>query len=227
MIGRLLLSTLWLLIGSAISGGVYWGFLSTPESSVGALILSAFLFLIAIVCVGMTLNGALMIWSDGWSRAIPMRALISAPSIVVAILLVAAVWWIAGRATSWVDAHSGEINAWFIARFGLANVNWLFNGIGWIAWWVDFVAAPFAAFCLISRRRPTLKAFALATLWFAAFVAVPWAYLAPWRPRGIPATSVEMIFITAKLSLTFVLMAIGTSLMIREAAPHGQPVGRS
>lgn len=58
---------------------------------------------------------------------------------------------------------------------------------------------------------------ALATLWFALFVAAPWVYLAPWRPQGLPATSVELMFIIAKLSVTALLMATGVALIIRQA----------
>ena len=38
------------------------------------------------------------------------------------------------------------------------------------------------------------------TLWFALLVAAPWVYLAPWRPAGLPPTSVELAFIASKLS---------------------------
>ena len=48
---RLALVTLWMLIGGAIAGGVYWLFLTTPESTVWTLIASASLALIAIVAV--------------------------------------------------------------------------------------------------------------------------------------------------------------------------------
>ena len=43
--------------------------------------------------------------------------------------------------------------------------------------------------------------------WFAVLIALPWLYLVPWRPAGLPATSIELAFIVAKLSVTAILMA--------------------
>ncbi len=59
---------------------------------------------------------------------------------------------------------------------------------------------------------------ALTTLWFGVFLAAPWIYLVPWRPRALPATSVELAFIIAKLAVAAVLMAIGVALIIRQSS---------
>jgi len=48
-------------------------------------------------------------------------------------------------------------------------------------------------------------------------VAAPWVYLTPWRPAGLPATSVELAFIAAKLALTAASMATGLALIVRQA----------
>jgi hypothetical protein len=57
----------------------------------------------------------------------------------------------------------------------------------------------------------------VSTLLFAVFVAAPWLYLTPWRPEGLPATSIELAFVIAKLAVTALLMAIGIALIIRQA----------
>ena len=243
MIRRLGLSTISLLVGAAISGGLYWGFLNTPESTGGALVLSVLLIVVTAMLVAITVLGALELWATGFSAGIFRQSASRIAAIVPAILLIVATWWMVGRATRWIDVHSGEISAWFIARFGWANVSWLFTSITWIARWTRWIFAPVLALSLLAavvgagwrslagaawiRSAVSPRRLVLATLWFAVLVAVPWVYLAPWRPRGIPPNWIELLFITAKLSVTFVLMAIGTSLMIREVARNGQPFGRS
>ena len=74
------------------------------------------------------------------------------------------------------------------------------------------------------RRLRPLEPVAPRTRWllgaafFALFVAVPWMYLVPWRPRGIPATSAELAFIGAKLAVAAILFAVGAAIIIREAS---------
>jgi hypothetical protein len=43
-------------------------------------------------------------------------------------------------------------------------------------------------------------------------------YLVPWRPKGLPPSSVEFAFIVAKLSLSAILFAIGAALITYEAS---------
>ena len=68
------------------------------------------------------------------------------------------------------------------------------------------------------RRALRPRAIIIATAAFALFVAVPWMYLVPWRPRGIPATSAELAFIGAKLAVAAILFAVGAAIIIREAS---------
>jgi len=233
---RLVWATLWMLIGGALTGGVYWGFLNTPESSVGSLLLSALLAVVSLALAGITINGALETWERGSSRAGVRRAAVNAPAILPALAIVFVLWWIAGRGAGWVFAHSGEISAWFIARFGREDVSALFTGVTWIARWLRWVVGPLLALSFLAsigaagwssafglrwiRHAMSPLRLILATVWFGVLVAVPWVYLAPWRPRGLPAVSVELAFIAAKLLITGVLMAMGVALMIRQAAPE-------
>jgi hypothetical protein len=231
---RLALVTLWMLIGGAIAGGVYWLFLTTPESTVWTLIASASLALIAIVVIALTINGAIAIWANGLSFATVVRAARSIPAILPAALIVWLAWWLTARGETWVTMRSGQINAWFIATFGSADVSWLFRAIHYAALWLRWILAPMLALSLMSgmaaagsramaqgawlRRALDPRALVLTSLLFAVLIALPWKYVVPWRPAALPPTSIEMAFIVAKLSFTAMLFAIAAALIVRIAS---------
>jgi hypothetical protein len=231
---RLALATIWILAGSALTAGVYWAFLITPESTIWMLMVSAALALVALALVGLTASGAIAMWWHGASAASLRRAATSIPGVVPAALVVLLVWWLANRAETWVAMRSGQINAWFIARFGWDDMSWLFATIGYVADWFRWVFAALLALSLMAgfvaigwralaqaawfRRALRPRAIAAATLWFGALIALPWIYLVPWRPASLPPTSIEFAFIVAKLSISAILIAIGAALMIYEAS---------
>jgi len=230
---KLVTVTLWVLAGAALTGGAYWAFLITPESTIGTLAVSAVLLLSALFLVAITISGAIVGWRHGISSRHLRSAIIGVPAIVPAALVIALVWWLVGEATDRVTIYSGQINAWFIATFGWADVSWLFTGINWLALWLKWVVAPMLAVSIMAgiiatgwralagaawiKHALTPGHLGVATLLFSVLVAAPWVYLTPWRPEGLPATSVELIFIIAKLSVTALLMAMGVALIIRQA----------
>ncbi|MGE0863776.1 MAG: hypothetical protein AB7P34_07725 [Vicinamibacterales bacterium] len=234
---RLVTVTLWILIGAALTGGAYWSFLITPESTVWTLGVSALLLLTAAVLVGITVTGAMVGWREGISATLLRTAVGRAPAIVPAAVLVALVWWLTGLATDRMTIYSGPINAWFIAALGWDDVSWLFTGITWLANWLRWVVAPLLALSLmagvvlagwralagVSWLRHALAPvnLGMATLFFGLLIAAPWIYLAPWRPAGLPATTIELAFIIAKLSVTALLMATGVALIVRQAIDEG------
>ena len=218
---RLTEVTAWILAWGALTGGAYWAFLNTPESTMWTLLLSAALAIVSLALLAITVNGAIAGWSSGVSRATLRRALARIPAMVPAAVIVVIAWWLVSRVTGWVSAHSGEISAWFIARLGWSDVSRLFTAISWIGWWIRWVAAPMAALTLLAgaiRRSSSPLRLAVATFWFLLLVAAPWAYLAPWRPAALPPTSVEPVFIALKLAATALLMATGLALVTREAS---------
>ena len=231
---RLVLVALWILVGGALTAGVYWGFLITPESTVWALMLSALLALLALALVGFTAGAAIATWWHGRSMAVVHHAWRSIPGVVPAALIVWVMWWLAHRAEVWVATYSGQINAWFIARFGWDDMSWLFTAIASAADWFRFVLAALLALSLMAgfvaigwrslgqpawlRRALRPRAMAAATLWFGALIALPWLYLVPWRPENLPPTSIELAFIAVKLSVSAVLIAIGAALITYEAS---------
>ena len=232
---RLVSVTLWILAGAALTGGAYWSFLVTPESTVGALAASSLLIITAAFLAAVTVGGAILGWRDGLSASHLRTTITGVPAAVPGALVVFAVWWLVGRATDSVTIYSGQINAWFIASFGWDDVSWLFTGIAWFSVWLKWVVAPMLALSLMASvlvagwrtltgMRWVTRALAplslgIATIAFGVLIAAPWTYLTPWRPEGLPATSIELAFIIAKLSVTALLMASGLALIIRQATP--------
>ena len=233
---RLVSVTLWILAGAALTGGAYWSFLVTPESTVGALAASSLLIITAAFLAAVTVGGAILGWRDGLSASHLRTTITGVPAAVPGALVVFAVWWLVGRATDSVTIYSGQINAWFIASFGWDDVSWLFTGIAWFSVWLKWVVAPMLALSLMASvlvagwrtltgMRWVTRALAplslgIATIAFGVLIAAPWTYLTPWRPEGLPATSIELAFIIAKLSVTALLMASGLALIIRQATPE-------
>lgn len=231
---RLALATIWILISGAIAGGLYWGFLITPVSTVMALVASALLAIAVLVMLATTATGTIEIWSRGFSLAGLRRALASTGAVVPAGLILLALWWITSSAEVSVAQYSGQINAWFIARFGWDDMSWLFTTIAYTATWFRWVLGGMLALSLMAAvlhagwggmttsswigRALRPRALLAATLWFVALIVLPWVYLVPWRPEGLPASSVELAFIIVKLSLAAILGAIGFALMSLEAS---------
>ena len=103
---RLALATLWILAGSVLTAGVYWGFLITPESTIWALMVSAVLAIVALALAGLTASGAIAMWWHGASldsrrprMAIDPWCRSGRRSIVLLV------WWLANRAEVWI-AHA-------------------------------------------------------------------------------------------------------------------------
>lgn len=232
---RLVTVTLWLLAGAALTGGVYWSFLITPESTVWSLAASALLLIAATFLLALTISGAATGWRHGVSSTHVRSAVVASPAIVPAAIIAGLVWWLAGSITDRMTLYSGPINAWFIAAFGWDDVSWLFSGVSWVAGWLKWVVGPVLALSLMGavlseswrgvasvawiKRALAPVPLATATVLFGVLVAAPWMYLTPWRPTGLPSTSVELVFVIAKLAVAALLMALGVALIIRQTTP--------
>jgi hypothetical protein len=230
---RLALASLWILIGGAIAGGLYWGFLITPVSTVLALITSALLAIAVLAMIGVTANGAIAILTSGFSMTGLRRALASVGSIIPAGLIVLVLWWLSSRAELSAAQNSGPINAWFIARFGWDDVSGLFTTIRYVAMWFRWVLGAVLALSVMTlmlesgwsamvtpawiTRALRPRVLLIATLSLVILIALPWRYLVPWRPEGLPATSIEMVFIVTKLAVAAILAALAVALIAREA----------
>ena len=236
---RFTLATLWILVAGAITAGVYWTFLITPESTVWMLIASALLAVAALLMAGLTATGAIALVSSGPSIATLRRALRAIGSAIPAAVIVLIMWWMTTRVEAWLTLRNGQINAWFIAQFGWADVSWLFTAIRYVALWFRWVVAALLALSLVAgvvaigwpaigqfawlRRALRPRALLVSTIGLVVLIALPWTYLVPWRPKQLPATSVELAFIVAKLSLSAILFAIGAALICYEASRASHP----
>jgi hypothetical protein len=234
---RLALATIWILIGLAITGALYWAFLITPVSTAFALGATALLAIGVLALAGLIVNGAIEILSGGFSMAGVRRACASIGSVVPAGLIILLLWWLTSRTEAFVTESSGQISAWFIARFGWDDMSWLFTSIRYAAAWVRWVLGSMLAVSLMAgvlalgwravvqsawiTRALQPRGLLIATLGFAILIVLPWVYLVPWRPENLPATTIEMVFIVSKLSIAAVLSAIGLALVAREASPSG------
>lgn len=230
---RIALATAWILACGVITGGIYWAFLNTPESTVWTLMLSATLALLAVAASGLTATGAIALLVHGPSTSGLRLAIRWIPAIAAAAIIEGLLWWMAGSIDTWVALRTGEINAWFIARFGWDNVSWFFTAVRWFTLWLRWVLCAVLSLSLLAGvmavgwravtqaawlgRALRPRTLLLATVWFVLLVLLPWTYLAPWRPQWLPATSAELAFIVVKLSITSALIALGFALIAFEA----------
>lgn len=221
---------LWLTAIEAVAAGLYWALLSTPESNVAMLALSALLVLALLVVCGLGLEGALRAWSGesvwpgsaaGWLGP-PFRLV---PALVVLVLAGMAAGWIETR----VEAGRGAITASLIARFGWADPEILFRIVNWLAAFLRWVIGPVLAVALFERlsgrMRETLPAMPVGALadWkllltTAAGVLVVswiWTVLSGWRPQGLPPNVVQVAFIGAKLLVVALTAALAAALALR------------
>src|SRR5688572_24523863 len=120
----------------------YWLFLNTPESNTLTLTTSALLFVAVAIFTAIAVHAALLlarVWPSPPAPAGGMRGVLW---FVLALGPLAAGWWAVGMADGWVERHSGEINAWFIARFGWADITSLFDLHLWVSRWLRWAVFP-------------------------------------------------------------------------------------
>lgn len=236
MIRELACSVAWILGGSALAGGIFWALINTPESTIVALAVSLLLVVALIVTVGMTVCGALAGWQSGWRGTFLRSTLTGMASFVPTLVVAGVAWWAVGRGLTWLEAHGGEISAWFIATANWSDVSPLLRTARIGAEWLRWVAIPFAGMVWLSgalpgRARPirswaalarggwltglaAATAIALLTIW------APVAYGLYWRP-SLPPTWLEPAAAVVKLGVIGFSAAIGLSLIARLAVQSG------
>ena len=132
------------------------------------------------------------------------------PALQVVLPLVAAPLIVLARSTrfAWIATTAVSYACLVMAALLALSLMAGFVAIGWRA-----LAQP-----AWLRRALRPRTIASATVWFGGLIALPWIYLVPWRPQGLPPTSIEFAFIVAKLSLSVILFAIGAALVAYEAS---------
>lgn len=234
MIGTLAVSTVVILAGAGVAGGLFWAFLNTPESTVITLAGSLLLAGALVTVLGVIFGATLAAWAGGW-RAVRSRAIVRGViAFVPALLLVVAGWLAVGNALTWVTARSGEISAWFLATFDWQDARPLIRATVLVGEWLRWVVIPFAALTWLGRAiagpwqtaapyawRPQASAairLLLATVVAALTLWAPVAYGLYWMPSGLPPTWIEPAIAAAKLSAIAVVGAIGLSVIVGLAA---------
>lgn len=228
--------TAWILGGLVVTGALFWTFLNTPESTVWTLAASALLLLAMYCAISLTWSGALIGWSRGWSPPVLARATRGIAACLPPLLLVAAAWWIVGLGLAWLDAHAGEIGAWFIANPGWSDVRSLLAAVSYAGNWLRMVAVPFAALVWLGmllergwqplmdsamvRRAFAPRGLLIATLVVLGTIVVPLSYGTYWMPRGLPVSWAEPAFAAVKFGVMAVLAAAGLSVIASMAAPR-------
>jgi hypothetical protein len=232
----LVICTAWILGGLVVTGGLFWMFLNTPESTVWTLGASLLLVLAMYVVISLMWSGALVGWSRGWSAASVRRASNGIAACLPPALLVGAAWWIVGVALGWMNAFAGEIGAWFMVQFGWSDIRPLLTAVNYAGNWLRMVVVPFAALVwlgvllergwrpLVDRawvaRALSPQAILLATAVAWLTIVAPITYATYWRPLGLPISWVEPAFAAMKLGAMCVLAAVGLSLITKTAAPR-------
>jgi hypothetical protein len=223
----------WLALAAPTLAGLYWLFLNTPESNALTLALSAALMLAIIIAGAIAVNTSVLLAAGGgWASSI-RAAMRGIPWFVVAAIPVVVTWIVITRADSWILRHNGELSAWFIARFGWADISLLFQAATWLSRWIRWVAVPVAALCLLAallqrgsgalsrtvwlRHAWHWRTLVLASIVFIVFLALPWR-LTAWRPE-LPATWVQPAVAGLRLATVFVLGLMGCSLLVTLAIP--------
>lgn len=155
------------------------------------------------------------------------------PAFVLALIVFASVWWIGGRVDAWHTAHSGEIDAWFIATFNDPNAHWPHRVLEVLVFVIRaIVGVSLGVGLLFARLEGGWPAVArlrwvgaglsrdqvmLVAIAVTLFVAAPW-HFAMWRPEKMPVSWVQPAFAAAKLTLIFVSTTVGWGLCLLAGA---------
>jgi hypothetical protein len=215
---RFALSAMLLAIGYAMTAALYWALLNIPESNVLALLVSAVLVLLVAIAGGVTTGMALALAQGARSADAGRRAIAALPSFFAGVVIFGALWWLTGFAEAWWRGHRGEVDAVFLRYMGTARTGPLHQSVLWViflARWalgLSVVAALIAAgisggrLATIGRDLRSIRMIALGAA-CAGVIAVTqglWR-LVFWRPQGLPASGVELVFVTAKLMVLYAL----------------------
>jgi hypothetical protein len=232
VIQRTLVVAICLSIGAAVFSGLYWLFLSTPESNVWMLTVSVILALFMVTVIAVTINVALLIALGGaikHSIAVGPRRV---GWVIAAALPLALLVWVIMRGDAWVAARAGEINAWFIATFGWADASALFAAQSYLSIWLRWVFLPVLAIAALSgllqrsaepprvdgprqwvRAAWNWRTLLVATLAFALLVVLPWR-AAFWQTSGLPWRWLEPSIAAIRLAAVAALISIGYALIV-------------
>jgi hypothetical protein len=232
MIAALVRVTAWLMLALLVMAGLFWALISTPESNVWMLTVSALTALALLFTAGLAVDIAMRLWRGRPARPDGAGGLLRPGlRLVPALLVFAVVWWVAHLAGAQVEANRGRITAAIIARTGWANPEILFTAARWLVALGAWVIAPLLAFGLFGalthgaartaagrwlRQALSWRALVAGALVVAA-IAWAWPRLDAWRPP-LPPTWIQLVFVGAKATAGLAALAVVLASFIRLAA---------
>jgi hypothetical protein len=234
MIAAVIRTALWIGLVDALAGTAVIGFLYTPESNVLMLGVSVVLVVMAGLLLLLSSSSAaygLVHGQPPWAglgaagRRLPT---VLAAVVVIGLLCGGAGWF----ESSWV-ARAGEFDAAAIAAGDVTRTGWVHTGVHWAVVLIQWVLVPawFAtalAWAAAYERRDvlTLKWLTAGVHWrlllvtglgIALLVWLPWRYVY-WRPKGLPASTSEIVFAGVKLVFIYGLSQLAWALTLWTAA---------
>lgn len=232
MSARILAAVAWLCAGHAVLAGLYWLLLQIPESNVWMLGASLAVVLAAAWLTGIVEMTALLTTGAAGSMRASARASIRrAWLIVLPLALFAAVWWLTGFAVDAHARHSGQIDAWMIAKTGWTRTARLHESLAWLLAFVRYGVGTSLAVALMGALA-TGGPRGLASRWIAGGLAwkpltvtslallvgiwLPWQAVY-WRPASLPPTWVQPAFAALKLLALYVVANLAWAVVLRTA----------
>lgn len=231
---RLLVVTLWLMVGHAVAGAAYLGLIHTPDANVLMLVASAgavLAGLLALLVTSTTAARALQTGLAPWRAWGSMLALL--PAVGLAALLVLGLWWLSSLGEAAWMARRGEVDAAAIAAADYTRTGWIHVTVSWVVAFVQWVLVPSWLASSLAWAVGYGPRYVLSMKWLvaglhgrvvaAALVAVvlcvwlPWrgAY---WRPSGLESSAAELAITGAKLFGLYAAANLGWALVLDAAA---------
>lgn len=241
MSALLLRTAVWIGVIDALAGLAVLGFLYTPESNALMLAVSALLVLVAA--------GLLMVSSTSAAyglvhRQAPWRsvgpALRALPLVVLALVIVGVLCGAAGWFETWWTSRAGEIDAAAIVAGDVTQTQPLHTAVRWLVAFVQWVVVPAWLATALTWMAGYERRDVLGLKWLGAglhwrlvlttlvavalLVWLPWRWVY-WRPRGLPASTVEVIFTAVKLGVVYLLSQVAWAVTLWTAAMRVVPAG--
>lgn len=234
MMAAIVRTALWVGVLDALAGAAVLGFLHTPESNVPMLVVSALLVTFAGVLLLLSSASAahaLVHRQQPWSSLGPAARRL--PVVVAALIVIGLICGGAGWFESWWLAHAGQVDAGAIVVGDVTRTGWVHSAVHWIVVFVQWVLVPAWLATVLAwaagyeaRDVLTLKWLTAGLDWrlltatalgVVLLVWLPWRYVY-WRPRGLPASTAEVVFTGAKLASVYLLSQLAWALSLWMAA---------
>lgn len=212
------LTSLVAIAGTALVGGAYWALLNVPESNVLALALSALLIVLISLLAAYVLSVALAVASGSRLVSAAGAGVRGIAGFLVGAVVFVVLWYLTTSIEGQWTLHAGEIDALFLRYAGTANTAWLHTTVAWVMWVIRWGVGP-ALIIGATTTRVTrgsigrglslgLSPLPLGATLLALLAAYELWSIVYWRPKGLPADSAEVAFVSAKLAVLLLVNAV-------------------